>query len=244
MKATPAEQKALLELQELDMQIARVQHQVATNPQVKKLDALKGRQADLRLAVVSAEADLTELQRQIDSVSDESIKVRERQALQQDRLNGGKVAARDMSALEHEIERMAIRLEDLETQHIDLLDRVDALESGIAASRKSAQAILEDEQQTRSSLGAEVAAAEEHLSDLRAQRESLVAQLNSALASSYEAAQRALGTQAVIEVRDGYAAAAPVELPAVELSAVAAMGHDEVYLSEETEYLLVRTTSG
>ncbi len=243
MKASPVEHKNLLEVQQLDLQIGRLQHQVSTHPQLQKLEVLKGRQADLRLAIAAAEADVADLKRRITVVEDEITKVQNRQDLQQARLNDGKVPLRDMSAMEHEIARMKIRVEDLENQQIELIDRSENLERGIADTRRTAEAVAKDEEETRAELDADVTAAEEQLNELRSKRAELLEEVNAALRSEYDRAQKVLGTQVVIEVRDGYPLGAPVELPAMELAHVEGMPADQIYISDETEYLVVRTSS-
>lgn len=241
MKALPLEQKQLLDLQKVDLAIARIRYQERNHPAFVTLEALKGRQEDLRKAIVAARADLDGYQRQIEQVEGEVTKVRARRVLQQSRLDEGKVPLRDMSAMEHEIASIDQRIDRLEGEVLELMEIAEKLQSGIEASESNALGIAADEAKAQAQIDADLAVSSAKRTELEGDREVVRSRLPEAVLGLYDRLQGRLGTQVVIEVRGGHPVGSPVELPMAELSEIALAPVDELYVSDETEYIVVRT---
>lgn len=241
MKALPLEQRQLLDLQKVDLAIARIEHQERTHPALATLDALRGRQGDLRGAIIATQADLDALQRQIEQAEGEVAKVRARRSLQQGRLDGGKVPMRDMSAMEHEIASMDTRIETLEGSILELMESAEKLQAGIAAAEANAAAIAADEESARADMGADLAVSAAKRAELERDREGIRSRISEPVLALYDRLQGRLGTLVVIEVHGGHPVGSPVEFSMAELQELNALPMDELYISDETEYIIART---
>lgn len=242
MKALPLEQRQLLDLQRLDLDIAKIRHTQKSHPSLQTLEALRNRQGDLQGAVVAARADLDDVNRQIAAVEAETEKVRTRRELQQTRLDEGKVPMRDMSAMEHEIRNMTERIGTLEAESMELMEQAERIEAMITAALANAEAIGADESAARTQMEADLAVSNKELERLGEQRQQLVAKIPADLVDEYETLRTRLGSVVVIEVRDGRPVASPVEFSAVDLSRLGATPTDEVFIHEDSEMLVVRTS--
>ena len=86
-----------------------------------------------------------------------------------------------------------------------------------------------------------MAEADDELRRVIAARRELTDRLPSDLLNEYEEARRRNGALAVIEVRDGYGIGVAADLSPMELERIRLTPADEVYLTEETTQIVVRT---
>lgn len=243
MKALPRQQRRLLELQQTDSAVARFLYQENTHPAKKKLAALQGRQEDLRRAVIAANADLDGYNRRIKQQEKEIARVEDRRILQQERLDGGKVPLRDMSALEHEIGNIESRIQTLEGEVLDLMETAEKLQEAIAATESNAAQIGEDEALTVGEMERDLEGIRSERKKLEEKREDIRAEIPQPVLALYDRTQARLGPMVVIEVRNGAVVNSPVELPLAELSRLNTLGPDDLYVSDESEHIVVRTNS-
>ncbi|MSS85050.1 hypothetical protein FYJ24_09800 [Actinomycetaceae bacterium WB03_NA08] len=243
MKALPLEQSHLLELQQTDLAIAKAAHEYRGNPLHEEIRQLQGRAEDLRAATVAFEADLQACGRKTRGIEDEIEKVRSRRELQQDRLEQGKVPMRDMSALQHEIAQMDVRISDLENELLEAMGEGEEIEAKILTSHASAEAITADLEAAQAALaqfGTEIQA---RVDELRARRDQLIELIPEPVVKEYQRLQSRLGVSVVIEVKDGRPLSSPVDFSLAELAEIAATPKDHIYLSDDYEYMVVRTES-
>ncbi len=243
MKALPLEQAQLVQLQQLDLAIARLQHQEKTHPALQTLAQLQSRAQDLRGAIIATEAEIDRVAREIQAMEEESEKVKERRALQVGRLESGKVPMRDMSAMEHEIASMDTRIDSLDDRIVEAMEESEKLQGAVEGAQGNATAIEEKELQLKSELGEDLAATGEEIAALRQERRRLEESLPGPVLAEYSSLQKRLGPRVVLEMRDGALIDAPVELPIAELSEVSTFPANQLYISEETEYLVARTSA-
>ena len=160
---------------------------------------------------------------------------------QQSRIDNNQVPLRDISAMEHEIAQMDRRLAKLEDDQVDAEERVEAARAAQEKMKAEAQAITEDIERIKADFQADVAEADDELRRVIAARRELTDRLPSDLLNEYEEARRRNGALAVIEVRDGYGIGVAADLSPMELERIRLTPADEVYLTEETTQIVVRT---
>ena len=174
-------------------------------------------------------------------IEEEIAKVCERRSRQQGRIDANLVPLRDISAMEHEIAQMDRRLAKLEDDQVDAEERVETARAAQEKMKAEAQAITEDIERLKADFQADVAEADDELRRVIAARRELTDRLPSDLLNEYEEARRRNGALAVIEVRDGYGIGVAADLSPMELERIRLTPADEVYLTEETAQIVVRT---
>ena len=227
MKATHTDQLDLLELQKLDQKESALRHKRDSHPAHATVREFAGRVADLQRAAISQNAVISDTGREVRRIEEEIAKVCERRSRQQGRIDANLVPLRDISAMEHEIAQMDRRLAKLEDGQVDAEERVET-------ARAAQEKIKADFQ-------ADVAEADDELRRVIAARRELTDRLPSDLLNEYEEARRRNGALAVIEVRDGYGIGVAADLSPMELERIRLTPADEVYLTEETAQIVVRT---
>src|SRR5690606_36036817 len=105
MKAAPEAQKRLLDLAELDVGLDRLRHRRRNLPELKEVDELSKRLAELAARVIAAEAEAGDLARDQAKAESDVYTVRARAERDQKRLDSGQVSSpKDLASLQLEIE--------------------------------------------------------------------------------------------------------------------------------------------
>lgn len=240
MKATPKEQADLLELQRLELRLLREAHQAKVHPLHDKLAALSGRAEDLRRFGIALGAEIADRRRQAQWLEQEIGKVDVRSAVQRARIKAGKVPAKEMSAVEHELKTIDKRRDDLERQRKEITADIAAKELALSDSRTQEEALREDEEKTREKLGAQLegpAAATAQLEeDVAALRDSVPSQV----IAEYDRMVQRQGLPVVLELSDGVLVNSPISLSAGEVAQALASPADELVIIEDAGYLIAR----
>ncbi|TVP68625.1 MAG: hypothetical protein EA340_08410 [Nitriliruptor sp.] len=193
---TSAELDLLLELQATDHRLRKLRHQLEDLPEQRQLQATLARAGeldrqhdDLRVELERASSRQRQLEREVEVLT-------ERRDAERARLYDGSVAnAREMKAVEAEIETTVRRIDEHEELLLEVLEQVDALETTAAtlvADGETARVRAAELERARDEAAMHLLA---ELGELEADRARRAASLPEDLLRRYEeAADRAGGT--------------------------------------------------
>jgi predicted nucleic acid-binding Zn-ribbon protein len=242
LKADPAAQLALLDLQELDARADLLRHQRETLPELAEIAALTagraeldGRRRDAQIAV----DDLTAEQSKVDA-DVEQVKTRRKR--DQDRMDQGLISnPKDLERMQGELESLQRRISSLEDDELEVMAR------------------LEDAEKELDSLTSQVASADERLAELGSARDSRTQELDRDLQSVatdrgpkaagipedllalYDKLRASKHGVAVGALRARECSACRLSLDPTELASIRNAAPDEVIRHEECQRILVRT---
>jgi uncharacterized protein len=241
VKASPQIQLRLLELADLDAELARLDHRRHGLPEIEQLAALETRAVELKDALVGTETELGDLSREQTRAERDVEQVRTRIDRDRTRLDAGQVsAARELASLQSEIENLHRRQGDLEEVVLELMERRETLES------------QQDELTTgRDNLGGEMAEVasrrdaafsemDEQTAKASDQRASVAADVPADLLALYDQIRKTKGVGAAM-LRARRCEGCHLNLNAADLNAIRASAPDEVVRCEECRRILVRT---
>ena len=242
LKADPAAQLALLDLQELDARADLLRHQRASLPELAEIAALTATRAELdgkRRDAQIAVDDLTAEQHKVD-LDVEQVKARRKR--DQDRMDQGLIAnPKDLERMQGELESLQRRITSLEDDELEVMAR------------------LEDAEKNLDSLTQQVAAADERLAELSTARDGRTQELDGELQSVaaarepaaagipvdlmalYEKLRASKNGVAVGALRARECSGCRLSLDPTELAAIRSAPDDEVLRHEECQRILVRT---
>jgi uncharacterized protein len=236
----PAVQLRLLELAEVDAELARIQHRRQAMPELAEATKAEQMVRERRDRVVEAETTLGDLDRDIQRLERDVDGVRARAERDKKLLAGTGVSAKQAADLQHELDTLARRQAVLEDELLDLMERREAVQANLDAAKAelaTAEQTLADAVARRDQAVADLDAAEAgRLRD----RGPLVAGLPGELLALYETgrAKRGVGAAPLRARRCG---ACRLELDRSELSRVKAASPDTVLRHEECGVIMVRT---
>jgi predicted nucleic acid-binding Zn-ribbon protein len=241
VKAAAAAQLRLLDLQEIDTALDRLAHRRRTLPELAEIERHAARLDELRDAIVGAETELSDIEREQRKIENDVDVVRTRMTRDQARLDTGNVShAKELESLRHELDSLAKRqgdLEDLVLEQMERREGVDTTLAGLRAERDSVTAELEAASARRDETFASI---DSDSADHRASRESVAAEIPADLLALYEKVRASSGGSGAAPLLRGQCQGCHLSLPPNDLTAFRAAPEDEVLRCEECRRILVR----
>lgn len=210
-------QHRLLDIQRLDTEGEQLRHRRSTLPE--------------REALAEAQAELTRLQAQIDTLGASRVEVTTRQKRFEDeaqifatradaddkRLYSGEVGMKDLQPLQDEIAGLRERQGELEDRALEAMEEAESL----ADEQAAAESALQETGDRITALEAELAASEAEvdglLADVVSARDEAQAEVDEADLAEYERLRPGLGSSTVVRFDGGNCVGCPSTMPAVEL---------------------------
>jgi predicted nucleic acid-binding Zn-ribbon protein len=240
VKADPESQRRLLDLQALDTALAQLAHKRRTLPEHAELTRLTAAVAALGDERASAQVAVDDLDRDIERLERDVDQVRARADRDKARLDAGTGPAKQLEALQHEVETLARRQRELEDAELELMEKREeaaAVLADVSTRLEKTRATQVDAEHRRDELLAGIAKDEEFR---RSGRGPLAADLPADLVALYEQVRENSGMGAAL-LRAGRCEGCRLELSGSEKSRVRAAAPDEVVRCDECRRILVRT---
>jgi uncharacterized protein len=238
VKASPADQNELLRLQSADTRLAQLGHAVKNLPQTAELTTLQPEVEALRARWIAATGDLEDARTELKRVESDVELVEKR--IERDTARVQQTSSvKDVQALEAELASLARRRNDLEEIELTVMEKVEGLESALAAVDAE-----------RADLDGRVAvleaARDEEAGKLETQRTALVTDrstiagaLPADLIELYERQRSRYGIGAAALVR-GVSMGSNVSLTESDLAEIRRAAADDVVLCPDSGAILVR----
>lgn len=242
MKADPFDQLRLLDVQELDAGLHRLQVRRAGLPAHAVISAADAALDLVRDELVGHETRSSDLGRAAQRLEADIDQVRARSTRDRQRLDAGSVSsARELESLQSEITSLGRRQAALEDEELELLEGREQADAAAVDCRRRQQELTAQRQAAVSERDRELASLDEQAARLAAQRAELAAQLPAELLALYDRlrAERAgVGAAALVRRR---CEGCHLELAGNELAQVRALAPEEVHRHEDCGRILVRT---
>lgn len=241
MKADPNAQALLLDLQGIDTALAQLAHRRANLPELAELDRLARELSASEDQRARAQAEVDDLDRDIARQERDVDQVRARKDKDSARLAAGTGPARELEALQHELESLDRRQRELEDAELALMERREEA----AATLTGITDRLAAGRQQRAELAARRDAALAEIADQETRhaeaRKPLVGQLPADLLALYERLRDELGGVGAALLRSGRCGGCRLELAGSELARIRTTAPDQVVRCDECRRILVRT---
>lgn len=242
MKASPQAQLRLLELADIDAELARIEHRRRGLPELGELVRLEARDAELRDSVAALTAQNSDLKREQAKAEGDVEQVRARINRDRQRLDSGMVSSpRELENLQSEVQSLHRRQSDLEEVVLDVMERRESAQSALqqaAAERDRLGGQLAEVTAARDAALAELA---EQAAKAAARRTEVGADVPAELLDLYDKLRVQHGGVGAAALRQRRCQGCNLTLNTVDLNAMRAAPDDEVLRCEECRRILVRT---
>ncbi|MBW8484776.1 zinc ribbon domain-containing protein [Actinomadura parmotrematis] len=242
MKAAPHAQLRLIDLQEIDSSLDRLAHRRRTLPELAEIDRLTARAAELRDAVVAAETELGDLDREQRKAEQDVDQVRTRADRDQKRLDSGQVtSAKDLAGLQAEIVSLQRRQGDLEDVVLEIMERREAADgraSALRDERAAAERELGALTERRDAVQKEI---DEESGTTGTARTAVAKDVPDDLLALYEKLRGQFGGVGAAVLHRGSCQGCRLALNTADLNRIRAAADDDVVRCEECRRILVRT---
>ncbi|GAA2585301.1 C4-type zinc ribbon domain-containing protein [Actinomadura fulvescens] len=242
MKAAPEAQQRLIDLQELDTSLDRLAHRRRTLPELADIERLEARLTEVRDAIVAAETEVGDLDREQKKAEQDVDQVRTRADRDQKRLDSGQVgSAKDLSSLQAEIASLQRRQSDLEEVVLEIMERREEAEGKVSALRAEQTAAQEE----LAAAGARRDEAQQKIDEetgmTSTARTAVAKDVPDDLLALYEKLRGQLRGVGAAKLYRGACQGCHLALNTVDLNRMRAADADEVIRCEECRRILIRT---
>ncbi len=241
MKADPAAQLTLLDLQGVDTVLAQLRHRRASLPELAQLArcAERARLLQTRSAEVQVRADeLDDAQRRLEQDVDT---VRTRSARDEERLAAGGIPGKELERLQHEVTSLARRQSGLEDELLELMEQREGVEGELALARRDRAEIDEETARLTTSRDAAVTEIDADLAHRETDRRGIAGRVPADLLALYEKIAASNGGVGAAEVAQRRCEGCRIDFAGSELSKIRGAAPDDIVRCENCRRILVRT---
>ncbi|MCW2859341.1 MAG: hypothetical protein JWP48_1049 [Actinoallomurus sp.] len=242
MKAPPEAQLRLLDLQELDTALDRLDHRRRGLPELAEIQHAEERLAGFADAFVAAQTEISDIDREQKKAEQDVDQVRARADRDQKRLDSGQVSsARDLENLQSEIVSLQRRQSDLEEVVLEIMERREEAETrlrDIEADRETGEKALAELTARRDAAFGEIDGQAELT---KTARSGVLGDIPDDLMKLYAKLRHQHRGVAATALLRGQCQGCHLQLNTVELNEIRAAAPDDVIRCDECRRILVRT---
>lgn len=241
MKADPAAQCRLLELAEVDAELARTTHRRRSLPELAELEQAEKDLRTCQDSLITTETVASDLDRDIRKLEVEIDQVRARETRDRGLLDSGSISSgKQLEDLQHELATLSRRQTILEDDLLEVMERREAIDADLGRTRAGMVQIeqrLADATRRRDEVLVDLESIEARR---LAERGTLLGRLPEDLVALYERIRAQRGSGAAL-LRQRRCGACRLELDRTAVRQLLDAAPDEVLRCEECGVLLVRT---
>ena len=242
LKASPADQLRLLDVQALDARAAQLDHRRRTLPEHSEIESLAAQSATTADRIVVIETQRSDLGRELAKFESDIAQVRARADRDQQRLDAGTVgSAKELESLQHEIASLKRRQTELEDSELEVMEQAEQLDNALTQLRAERTRLVEqaaDAERRREVALAEMARDDELVAQ---QRASVVVDLPAELLALYDKLRAQHDGVGAAAMRQRRCEGCRLELNNTDLGRIRDADDDDVLRCEECRRILVRT---
>jgi len=239
MKASPSNQRQILDIQRHDLALTSLAHKLATLAEIAALSVATIKSNNTRDLRIAAETELSDVTRELNRAEGDVEQVVSRLQKDENRLNSGTGTPKELESLQHEVVSLNARRAELEEVELEVMLRVDGIKSRIDelkaldATLATEIAELTDRKNTAS------LALESQSTQLATERAATVTSVDKALYDLYEKIRSGGGAGAAA-LLGGQCLGCNLSINAVDLKRMLDSAEDEIIRCEECRCILVR----
>lgn len=241
MLAEPAVQLTLLNLADLDSEVARVQHAARSLPQHKVIAALMENRKAVTDELIASNIEVDDLGVAVRKAEADLAPVKARLERNQQRVNDGSVSdSKTLRSLTEEVNHLTRRIAELEDEELELMGRLEDATTHrdrIAVQKTEVETRLRDEVASRDEA---VARLRDEAADLGRTRSPLAAKVPAELLAIYEKLRASSGLGAAA-LKGGRCGGCQLQLTLSDLAEFRRAAANQVLRCVECDRILVRT---
>lgn len=239
LKASPADQALLLDLQQLDTNLQQLAYRSKQMPEIKGIADVETQTQALRIRLTSEEGVWEDARLELTRIESDVAVVETRMKRDRDRLQTAS-SQKDIQALEGEIVALTSRQSDLEDIELGVMDKVEQTGAVVTATRDEIDALAARRGELEAARDATLVTIASEREHVIANRATIAGKVPAELLALYERQRDRYGVGAS-HLRAGVSSASGVALNGNDLAAVRSAAPDDVLLCPDSQAVLVRT---
>lgn len=241
MKVPSAQQRQLLDVADLDAEIAKLGHEGRNLSEDAELAKVAEKLTEIRADRVRAQEAVGLLQTEYNRVDNELNGTAAHLQRDQEQIESGAINHKALSELQHEVSGLERRKDALESELFEVMEQQEATTSEAERTEAALLAATDEELALVAERDAALVSVEEKVTATQAKRAALTEGIDGAMLAIYEKL-REQGKVGAGLLRQRRCGACRMELDPRTLSRIAMTDEDEVLRCEECGAIMVRTT--
>jgi len=240
MKASPSDQRSILDIARFDQQTNSLRHKAANLPELAELANTTTKANNARDLRIAAETELNDVKRELLRAEGDVEQIVSRITRDEARLIGGSASPKELEQLQHEVGTLGARRAELEEIELEIMMRVDAINERITT--------LKTEEAEHAAVIADLEIRKENaltilhndLDGIAKDRSETINGIDKALVDLYKKIKETTGGAGAAALSAGSCTGCNLSINAVEIKRMADLAEDEVVRCEECRCILVR----
>ena len=240
MKASPSDQRSILDIARFDQQTDSLRHKAATLPEIAELASTVIKSNNARDLRIAAETELSDVKRELLRAEADVEQVVSRITRDEARLIGGSASPKELEQLQHEVGSLGVRRAELEEVELEIMMRVDAINERIStlkAEEAEHAAVIADLEIRKENA---LTIFNKDLEAIAKDRAEIIQGVEKAFIDLYEKIRETSGGVGAAALSAGSCTGCNLSINAVEIKRMADLADDEVVRCEECRCILVR----
>jgi len=240
MKASPSDQRQIIDVAAFDQKTTALNHTAATLPEIAELATFTTKSQNTRDLRIAAETELSDVKRELLRAEGDVEQIVMRITRDEARLSGGSASPKELEQLQHEVGTLNARRSELEEIELEIMMRVDEIKARIEELQSQESGFtdqINDLNIRKENALARINGELESISKDRAETLASVSPEFIALYEKIRASNNGTGAAALVA---GACTGCHLSINTVELKRMAEIAEDEVVRCEECRCILVR----
>jgi predicted nucleic acid-binding Zn-ribbon protein len=239
MKASPSDQRQILDIQRHDLALTALAHKLATLPEIAALSAATVKSNNTRDFRIAAETELSDVTRELKRAEADVEQVVIRLQKDEARLNSGTGTPKELESLQHEVVSLNARRSELEEVELEVMLRVDGIKSRIDELKVLEATLATEIAELTDRKNMASLALESEIAQLKTERAATATSVDKAIYDLYEKIRSGGGAGAAA-LLGGQCLGCNLTINSIDLKRMLDSAEDEVIRCEECRCILVR----
>jgi len=239
MKASPSDQRQILDIQRHDLALTALAHKLATLPEIAALSAATVKSNNTRDFRIAAETELSDVTRELKRAEADVEQVVIRLQKDEARLNSGTGTPKELESLQHEVVSLNARRSELEEVELEVMLRVDGIKSRIDELKALEATLATEIAELTDRKNMASLALESESAQLKTERAATATSVDKAIYDLYEKIRSGGGAGAAA-LFGGQCLGCNLTINSIDLKRMLDSAEDEVIRCEECRCILVR----
>lgn len=240
MKAVREVQERLLALQQLDIDLAQIEHKSNTLPVSKLFDEVSKELTAKRDLLVAAKTEREDIKHELSRAEIDVEQVVSRIERDEKRLSSGQGAPKELEQLQHELGSLAKRRSELEEVELEIMVRIEGVDSRIKELENECNSLESRGQELSAKKAMELAELELAVKQTNEARALLTPTIDSELLGLYEKIRASGDGIGAAKLSGNQCLGCHLTLNASDLDRIKTLADDEVVRCEECRRILIR----
>jgi predicted nucleic acid-binding Zn-ribbon protein len=240
MKATPAHQALLMQLQKLDTEIAQLNFKLKNMPEHEQIAAIHTRMENTAVELKVVELELEDVTIDLRRSEVDVEAVTSRREKDEKRLSAGLGTPKELEQLQHEIETLNKRQAELEDGELEIMERHEGVKKRFDELKNDQVGLEKLELELNIRIENAKTEIDALIATAAADRMKLAPQIDTALVELYEKIRSGNGGVGAALLIGNKCDGCHLQINAIEVERIKTLADDDVLRCEECRRILVR----